>query len=611
MMKHGANYLNNGLCSFTLWAPLAEKVELHIISPQERLIPMEKRDHGYFSVETDHVLPGTNYFYRLNGEKDRPDPASHFQSEGVHGPSQVINHQAYRWKDDNWQGIELKDLIIYELHVGTFTPEGTLKAIIGRLDDLVDLGVNAIEIMPISQFPGSRNWGYDGVHPYSVQNSYGTPDDFRQLVDECHARGIAVILDMVYNHLGPEGNYVTEMGPYFINKYHTPWGAALNFDEHYCDPVRDFFAESAVFFLDNYHIDGLRLDAIHAVFDMGAVHFWQYVTEKIEQLSLIKGKRFFTIAESDLNDTKVIRSRETGGWGFDSQWMDDFHHSLHTLLTKEKMGYYADFGSIEHLAKAIQEGYVYNGIYSEYRKRRYGNDSSSHSGEDFVVCIQNHDQVGNRMLGDRITQLLSFEALKLAAATLLLSPYVPMLFMGEEYAEDTPFTYFVSHTDSWLVEAVRNGRKAEFAAFAWLGEAPDPQAEATFQSSILQWYKRNESKHQQMYRWYKQLIQLRKERPALHHPDRNNMQVSIAAQNILVLQRWHESDDLLCLLNFSDLPTEFRLEGNDSIWQQVLDSTDTKFGGTGSDLPYVLQANTRLQLSPCSVTVYERRGAES
>lgn len=608
MTKHGAHYLGNGRCSFTLWAPLAEKAELHIVSPEEKLLEMEKKEQGYYYVETNHVLPGARYFYRLNGEKDRPDPATHFQPDGLHKASQVVDHTSYQWKDDNWQGIPLKDMIIYELHVGTFTPEGTFQALTGRLDDLVRLGINAIEILPISQFPGNRNWGYDGVHPYSVQNSYGTPDDLRTLIDECHARGIAVILDIVYNHLGPEGNYVTEMGPYFIEKYHTPWGAALNYDEAYADPIRDFFAESAVFFLDKYHFDGLRLDAVHAVFDMGAVHFWQYVTEKIEQLSLLKGKHFFTIAESDLNDTKVISPRERGGWGFDSQWMDDFHHSLHAVLTKETTGYYSDFGGLEHVAKAIQEGYVYNGIYSEYRKRKYGNDSSGYPGEDFVVCIQNHDQVGNRMMGDRITSMLSFEALKLAAATLLLSPYVPMLFMGEEYAEDAPFAYFVSHSDPGLVEAVRKGRKAEFSAFAWMGEAPDPQAEETFLSSKLQWDKRNEGKHLNMLNWYKQLIALRKERPALHNPDKNCLQVSIARQHILVLQRWHQSDDLMCLLNFSDQPVEFWLEGNESIWHQILDSTETRYGGNGSDLPYVLQANTDLPLSPYSVTVYERRG---
>jgi maltooligosyltrehalose trehalohydrolase len=459
--------------------------------------------------------------------------------------------------------------------------------------------------MPISQFPGDRNWGYDGVHPYSVQNSYGTPDDLRKLVDECHARGIAVILDMVYNHLGPEGNYVTEMGPYFIEKYHTPWGAALNFDEAHADPIREFFADSAVFFLDKYHIDGLRLDAIHAVFDMGAKHFWQEVTEKIDALSKQKGRHFFTIAESDLNDTKVITPREKGGYGFNSQWMDDFHHALHALLTKEITGYYSDFGKLEHLAKALQEGYVYNGTYSEYRHRKYGNSSSGISGEHFVICTQNHDQVGNRMMGDRMTALLSFEALKLAAAAMLLSPYVPMLFMGEEYGEETPFMYFVSHTDPGLVEAVRKGRKAEFAAFAWMGEAPDPQAEKTFQNSKLQWHLRKEGKHQHMLQWYKQLLQLRKTHPALHTPSKENLKVNIIHKNILTIERWQGSDHLLCFLNFAEEAISFKLEGDNKAWRQIIDTAENQFGGSSSEAPKILQNTDTIYLNPYGVIVFE------
>lgn len=605
-MRAGADYQGNGRCTFTLWAPRIERVELHIISPEERLLPMEKREYGYHYLDVKDIAPGTQYFYRINGN-DRPDPASHFQPKGVHGPSQVVDHQAYTWKDTHWQNIPLQETIIYELHVGTFTEEGTFEALGRKLDDLVSLGINAIEIMPIAQFPGNRNWGYDGVHPYAVQNSYGTPEQLKQLVEACHSRGIAVILDVVYNHLGPEGNYLPELGPCFINKYHTPWGAALNFDEGYSDAIRDFFAENAVYWLKNFHIDGLRLDAIHAVFDMGAKHFWQYVNEKVEELSLTTGRRYYTIAESDLNDVKVIRPLESGGYGFSSQWMDDFHHSLHVLLTGEKTGYYVDFGDIKQLAKAFQEGYVYNGSYSEYRKRKVGNSAAGISGEHFVICTQNHDQIGNRMLGERLTAVLSFDALKLAAAAMLISPYVPMLFMGEEYAENAPFQYFVSHTDPGLVEAVRKGRKEEFSAFAWKGEAPDPQSEETFRNSKLQWQLRNQGKHQIMLNWYKELINLRKNSPALHNPSKKCLQVNIVNDQVLAVQRWQGQDDFLCLMNFASKAASFHLEGNDSQWQKALDSSEEQWGGEGSRMPKVMEFSEELALSPYQIVLYRRQ----
>lgn len=602
----GAQYTGNNHCTFTLWAPAVETVAVHIISPDDRLIPMQKDAQGYFRVEADDIAPSTQYFYQFNGKDDRPDPASHYQPQGVHGPSQVINHQSYAWRDENWGGVDLKDYIIYELHVGTFTPEGTFAAVIGKLDYLRDLGITAIELLPLSQFPGGRNWGYDGVHPYSVQNTYGSPDDLRRLVDECHARGIAVILDMVYNHLGPEGNYVAEMGPYFVDKYHTPWGAALNFDDAHSDAVRDFFADSAVFFMEHYHVDALRLDAIHAVFDAGAVHFWQYLTEKVAQFSLEKGRRFYLIAESDLDDVRVIKPREVGGYGFDSQWMDGFHHALHTLLTNEQAGYYADYGSIDHLAKALQEGFVHSGQYSEHRKRKYGNSSAGISGERFVVCSQNHDQIGNRMLGERLAKLVSFEALQLAAATVILSPYLPMLFMGEEYAEDAPFLYFVSHTDPGLVEAVRNGRKAEFASFAWLGETPDPQAEETFKQSKLQWQKQREGRHQSMFQWYKELLRLRKTHAALHNPDKKSLSVNIINGKIIALQRWHERNDFLCLFNFASESVPFRMEGNDHFWHKVLDTQDPEWNNSYAPMPDVVQATDELVMSPHGFVLYQR-----
>ncbi len=607
-MKTGANYQGNGRCTFTFWAPLVEKASVHIVAPDEKYLDMQKREDGYFYIEAQNISPGTQYFYRIDGDKDRPDPATYFQPHGLHKASQVIDHSTYQWKDTSWKGVPLKEMIIYELHVGTFTPEGTFRSIIPVLDDLVELGINAIEILPVSQFPGNRNWGYDGVHPYSVQNSYGTPEDFKTLVDACHAKGIAVVLDMVYNHLGPEGNYVTEFGPYFIDKYHTPWGAALNFDEKYADAVRDFFANSAVYFLEHYHVDALRLDAIHAVFDMGALHFWQYVNQKVQELSARVRRPFYTIAESDLNDTKVITPIEKGGWGFSSQWMDDFHHSLHALLTEERTGYYEDFGKLEHLAKSMQEGFVYNGTFSDYRKRKYGNSSAAFPSEQFIVYTQNHDQIGNRMLGDRLTKTLSFEALKVAAASMLLSPYVPMLFMGEEYAEDAPFMYFVSHTDPGLVEAVRKGRKEEFAAFAWMGEAPDPQSEKTFLESKLHWQKRREGKGKCMLEWYKQLIHLRKTRPSLQNTDKKCIRVDTVQNRVIALQRWSGSDDyLLCLLNYSKQEVTVPFSAYNGTWHKVLDASDAFWGGNGQLLPPIVKVSDELKLQPYSVAVYQKQ----
>jgi maltooligosyltrehalose trehalohydrolase len=603
----GANYLGDGTCTFTVWAPSIIQVELRLVHPEERILPMEKNNEGYFFIELDNIQPGTQYFYRLNGKDDRPDPASHFQPKGVHGPSAVVDHQAYQWKDTNWKGIPLSDYIIYEMHVGTFTDEGTFEAMHQRLDDLVELGVNAIEILPVSQFPGSRNWGYDGVHPYAVQNTYGTPEQFKKLIDACHQRGLAVVLDVVYNHLGPEGNYLPVYGPYFIDKYHTPWGAALNFDEPYSDHVRDYFANNAVFWLEHYHVDALRLDAIHAVMDMGAKHFWRYVNEKIQDFSARSGRPYYTIAESDLNDTKVIKPFELGGWGFSSQWMDDFHHALHALLTKEDTGYYSDFGKVEHLAKAFQKGYIHDGEYSEYRKRIYGNSSEGISGEHFVVCTQNHDQVGNRMLGDRLTALVSFDALKLGAAAMLLSPYIPMLFMGEEYAEEAPFQYFVSHTDKALVEAVRKGRREEFKAFAWLGEAPDPQSEETFRRSTLNWNLHTEGKHNVMWEWYKELIRLRKTHAALHNPDKKRLRVDVINEQIIALQRWQDKEAFLCLMNFADAPVHFKPEPVAGTWQKVLDSTDERWNGSGKSAPDSLSATTELSLDAYGVALYRRQ----
>lgn len=608
-MKIGAHYLGNGRCDFVLWAPFLKEVTVRIVSPQERIILMERNSWGYWRVAVDRIFPETLYFYRLEGTLDRPDPASNFQPKGVHGPSQVIDHSPFQWEDENWSGIPLEEMIIYELHVGTFTPEGTFEAIIPRLDDLCDLGINAINIMPVSQFPGERNWGYDGVYPFAVQNSYGGPEGLKRLVNACHKRDMAVILDVVYNHLGPEGNYLGDLGPYFTEKYQTPWGRAINLDDAHSDHVRNFFIENALFWFRHYHIDSLRLDAIHGIYDMSAKPFLQELAGKVEDFSNERGRKFYLIAESDLNDVRAIRPRESAGYGIDAQWCDDFHHSLHTLLTGEKTGYYIDFGKIEHLVKAFKEGFVYSWQYSIYRKRCHGSSSKDRPAHQFVVFSQNHDQVGNRTLGERLSKLLSFEALKLAACAVLLSPYIPLLFMGEEYGEESPFLYFVSHSDPDLIAAVREGRKGEFQAFQWQGEPPDPQSPETFLQSRLRWEKRTEGEHKVLFEFYRQLIQLRREIPALANLDKNSLEVSgMEEERLIFLRRWHNESQAFCVMNFNKKDMAFRISLPKGRWKKIIDSSQKTWRGPGSLMPEITQDGGELTAKSLSFTLYEGGG---
>ncbi len=602
----GAEYHGNNNCSFTVWAPIAKQVKLRLVGPgKKRTIAMERDDLGYWDKTVEGVAAGTRYYYQLDNLPPKPDPASHFQPKGVHGPSEVLDH-TFGWRDKKWQGIPLEKMLIYELHVGAFTKEGTFDGIIKRLKDLHELGVSALEIMPISQFPGERNWGYDGVYPYAVQNSYGGPTGFKKLVNACHQSGLAVILDVVYNHLGPEGNYLREFGPYFTSKYKTPWGEAINFDGPDSDQVREFFIQNAIYWFREYHIDSLRLDALHAIYDASAKHVIQELTERVEKFSRDHSRKFYLIGESDLNDAKLIRPRAQKGYGLDAQWNDDFHHSLHTLLTKEQTGYYQDFGRIGDLAKAFKEGFVYSGAYSKYRKRRHGNNSKNRSAEQFVVCIQNHDQIGNRMLGERLSQLVGFEALKLAAGTVILSPYVPLLFMGEEYAEESPFQYFVSHTDRKLIKAVQNGRKNEFKSFGWKSECPDPQAISTFKTSKLKWQKRDRGRHKIMLDFYKTVIALRKSIPGF--VDKKNISVRYPPDRQIL--HWHRKfgrRQLQCLMNFSNKEQKLRIYAPAKEWTKILDSSDVKWAGPGSKLPATIGKKKQVTLPPLSLALFEER----
>ncbi|MBF0318857.1 MAG: malto-oligosyltrehalose trehalohydrolase [Nitrospirae bacterium] len=610
-MNNGAYYTRDGRCRFSLWAPDFKSVELKLCLPEgSRYIDMDEKDEkGYWRATLDKISPDTTYMFSLDNGREIPDPASHYQPDGAHGASQVICHEDFQWEDGSFSGIEISEMIIYELHVGTFTPAGTFEAVIGRLDDLSDLGVNAIELMPVAQFPGSRNWGYDGVYPYGVQNSYGGPAGLKNLINECHKKGIAVILDVVYNHLGPEGNYLWGLGNYFTSRYKTPWGNAINFDGPLSDQARLFFMENALYWLDRYHIDALRLDAVHAIFDFGARPFLQELSEAADNYSKQKRKKHYLIAESDLNDSRVIRPPSLGGYGCDAQWSDDYHHGLHTLLTGEASGYYLDFGKIAHLVKTLKEGYAYTGNHSKFRKRRHGNYAGDRPKGQFIVFSQNHDQTGNRMMGERLSALVSFEAIKLAAAAVVLSPYIPMLFMGEEYAEDAPFQYFVSFSDEALINGVRKGRKAQFKGFQQKGTPPDPQDEGTFLRSKLDWEKRAHGNHKILLEFYKALIKIRKETPAISSVNSVNMEVEGHEKiKILAIKRWLDDDPngVLCIFNFNKdtVQASVSLTGSD-VWGKVFDSADSIWGGPGAASSEAIAHGERFTIAGLSMSVYK------
>ncbi|WP_254174405.1 malto-oligosyltrehalose trehalohydrolase [Planktothrix pseudagardhii] len=605
-MKLGANYLGENRCEFRVWSPLRETVSLKIVSPEERLIPLERDEQGYWNATVENIPPGTRYFYQLEGQFTHPDPASHSQPEGVHGASEVIDQNTFVWQDQNWKTIPLDELIVYELHVGTFTPEGTFEAIIPHLPELLDLGINAIEIMPIGQFPGDRNWGYDGVYLYAPQNSYGGVEGLKRLVNACHQQGVAVILDAVYNYFGPEGNYMAEFGPYFTERYRTAWGFAINYDQAYCQGVRQFVIENALYWLGDFHIDALRLDAADNIFDLGAKHILKELADNVAEFSQQQGRKFYLMAETDLNDAKLIRSKAVGGYGLDVHWCDDFHHAIHTVLTGENMGYYKDYGRCEQLAKSYRESFIYTWDYSPNRQRLHGESAIDCPPYQFLVFSQNHDQVGNRLLGERLTALVSYEALKLAAATVLLSPYIPLLFMGEEYGEPAPFQYFISHSDLELVEAVRKGRKADFEAFHLAGDPPDVQSREIFDQCKLNWNLKQEGKHKILWEFYQNLIRLRRSIPALKLRDRNHQEVQcIEEDKLLIFRRWFEDQQVLCLINFSKNPVSYSPNLIGKTWHKLLDSTDEKWMGLGSNLPETLTDTSELTLVPESFVLYE------
>ncbi len=516
---------------FQVWAPAAGLALLELAGPDGRgptRRPMRRETGGWWRLDAPDVGHGQDYRFALSPTDDQsdagpalPDPRSPWQPAGVLGPSRVLDHARHRWGDRAWRGRPLAGGVVYELHVGTFTPAGTFDAAIERLDHLVELGIDFVELLPVAAFPGQRGWGYDGVFLYAVQEGYGGPDGLKRFVDAAHQRGLGVILDVVYNHLGPTGNVLGGYGPYFTSRYRTPWGAAVNLDDDGSDEVRRFIVDNALSWLRDYHIDGLRLDAVHAFADMRATHILEELSHAVDTLAAATGRPLFLIAESDLNDPRVVTPRESGGLGVHAQWSDDFHHALHALLTGERQGYYVDFGSIETLALTLRQVFLHDGRFSTFRGRGHGRpvDVARLPASRFLGYLQDHDQIGNRAAGDRISATLSPGLLAIGAALVLTGPFTPMLFMGEEWAATTPWRFFTDHIDPEVAEATRTGRRAEFAGHGWEAEqVPDPQDEATFSTSVLDWSEPDKPEHQRMLGWHRTLIALRRAEPDLTDP---------------------------------------------------------------------------------------------
>ncbi|HEY1785443.1 MAG TPA: malto-oligosyltrehalose trehalohydrolase [Pirellulales bacterium] len=622
----GASPLADGSTRFLVWAPKARRVHVHLLGAAARYVRLKPLEQGYHAAVAPDVPHGTRYLYRLDGRMERPDPASHFQPEGVHGPSEVVD-PAFDWHDAGWRGPALADYVVYELHVGTFSPSGTFAGVIDGLDELVELGMTAVELMPLAEFPGSRNWGYDGVYPFAVQSSYGGPRELKRLVDACHGRGLAVVLDVVYNHIGPEGNYLADFGRYFSHRHHTPWGPAINFEGAGSDEVRRYFVENALRWTGEFHFDALRLDAIHAIVDQSADPFLAELTRHMHAAAGQRaadgtaGRPAYLIAETSRNDPRIFETQAQGGPGLDAQWLDDFGRAVEAYVTGNRTGFYADYGRLSDVARAYEEGYVLAGQYSHYRHRHHGQPSVGVPPERFLAYLQTHDQVGNRPHGARLCHLVTWEPLKLATAALLLSPYPPLLFMGEEYAETAPFHFFVSHGDPQLVERVRAGRRREFAA---LKEEPvDPQAESTFHASRLDRSLRQQGRHQMLWQYYRELLRLRREMPALCRRSREKSWVGCFEQERILLSRseFEASEQkrsaAWLILSFNDRPITLTAEGvlagvgvpPSGVWRRQFDSAAEQWGGPGTAAADVWSPGQPLTLAAHNAVLYVREEA--
>jgi malto-oligosyltrehalose trehalohydrolase len=516
--------------TFSVWAPKAERVEVVVAGGPLGMSPLFGRP-GWWTAELA-APAGTGYAFRVDGGDPLPDPRSPRQPDGPAGASQTYDHAAFSWTDGQWRGVPASGAVIYELHVGTFTPDGTLDAAIERLDHLLSLGVSVVELMPLAAFPGEHGWGYDGIGLWAVHEPYGGPDALKRFVDACHARGLAVFLDVVYNHLGP-GNRLASFGPYFTQVYATPWGPAVNLDQPWSDEVRSFIVGNALMWLRDYHLDGLRLDAVHAFQDNRAVHLLEELAVAADALSAATGRSIVLVAESDMNNPRLITPREAGGYGLDAQWDDDFHHAVHALVTGERQGYYGDFGAIACLAKVMKGAYFHDGTWSSFRRRTHGRpvDAQRTPAYRFVVFAQDHDQVGNRATGDRLPATLAGHPhrdglLRVTAGLVLTAPFTPMLFMGEEWGADTPWQFFTDHTDPFFADAVTKGRRSEFSTHGWgFTEVPDPQDKQTFLRSKLDWTQPDRQPYRALLDWYRSLIALRHSRPELTDPRLDRVRV--------------------------------------------------------------------------------------
>ena len=533
--------------TFGVWAPKAKTMSLKWRGGALLMGGPNKR--GWWTLDVEEAGGGDDYSFLMDDDPTAyPDPRGLRQPNGVHGASQIYCHDAFEWHDKLWRGAPRTGAVLYEVHIGTFSKAGTFDGAIEHLEYLVDLGVTHIEVMPVAEFAGDRGWGYDGVALFATHEPYGGPNGFKRLIDACHAKGLSVILDVVYNHFGPVGNYANKFGPYLTSKHKTPWGDAVNLDEGGSDEVRRFFCDNALMWLKDYHCDGLRFDAVHEFYDKSAVNFMEQLSVEVERLSATVGREYYLIAESDLNDPQVIRPQEAHGYGMDSQWSDDFHHALFSLLyTKEPgRGYYGDFGKLSDLHKALKHAYVYDGQYSSYRKRKHGRLVEGLSAHHFVHFDQNHDQVGNRALGERLEHLCGMDVAKVSIGLVLMAPYVPMLFMGEEFAASTPFLYFADHDEDEMRRLVVEGRKRDFALFGFGDDVPNPAEMETFEQSKLKWDEINEGKHAEMLGWVKALIKLRRSTVALNDGSMQRLMVSSdERKRTLVLQR----DEVRIVLN--------------------------------------------------------------
>jgi len=561
-LELGARPNPSGGVDFRVWAPLAREIAVKIESPRAIVCPMHF-DDGVFSASIAEIGPGADYVFVIDGKKERPDPVSRFQPNGVHAPSRVVDPDRFQWNDAGWKGIALEEFVIYELHIGTFTPAGTFDSAIDKLAHLRDTGITAIELMPVAQFPGCRNWGYDGVFPYAVQSSYGGPEGLRRLVDAAHRAGLAVIMDCVYNHLGPEGNYLPDFMPCFSGKYKSPWGEALNYDGPYSYGMRRYVIENALYWLTEYHLDALRLDAVHSILDFGAKHVLAEMSEAFHREADKIGRKAFLIAESDLDDVCVIEPIADGGWGLDAQWNDAFHHAVHTAITGDHHGYFIDYAGLPDLRKAMVEGYVYDWRFSKFRKRFHGSSSKERAGHQFVVFTQNHDQVANALAGKRPTMSHSIGVEKVAAALMICAPNLPMFFMGQEYGASTIFTYFTDFQDRDLARAVSEGRKKEYEGFLEEGFI-DPQSQEAFDASKLDWREVEEGPHRELLKFHRDLLALRKTYRCLSNCRKDLASVEFNPQHRWVtIERGDDSEELAIIVcNLADRQVDVPIKVN-------------------------------------------------